>query len=734
MTRSFMNQRKSVAGRVARIVPLTLLTCVTLNCPGAVQAQNWTGSASNLWNDPGNWNPNTVPNSSSANVSITGSTNNPVQINISPTIGNLTVGASNTLGMSGVYLYVTGTSVANSGQINVGSTSGDATLYADNGSPLTITGNGKITLGSANSYLDGYNGTNNIVLNQSSINGQGYIYNMSLSNLGTVNANVPGGTLNIYDAPTFNSGTLQATGGGTLEIYNSAVTSAGGTISTDSKSSVIINDSALNGSTLTSSGSAVIHGISGTSLNGVTITSGSTYSLDPSGSIFTNSNYLASGMTNNGTFLIGGQSGGSTLYADTDKVTISGTGTVTLNNANSYIEGSRLFNYTLVNQSTINGQGYIYSLTLNNQGTIEANVPGGTLNVYIAPTTNNGVFRADPGAILSLVNTTLSNFESSGSAGTLTGGTYEIFSGTMNFYNGGFLNNITTNSATILLDGSAGAPQFVDQNHNNALANFSINSSTGSFTIQNGVSLTTSPIGSGGFSNYGDLTIGAKSTFTVGGSNDYVQHSGTTTLEAPTSVLAVGSGHSVIQTEGTIQGFGTIQGNLSDNGGVVRPGLPGTPGVLTLTGNYSQDSGPVVSYLSMQIGGPDALHGLAQLDVGGTATLNNGMLDLSLINGFTPYNGELFEILTSSGLSGMFSDNTIVLGNVTFTVEYSPSGYANDVVLVAQVSSVPEPSSWLLLGLGVAGAFAALRLRIALRDSGWLRCPTQNVCQWSRRT
>ena len=228
-------------------------------------------------------------------------------------------------------------------------------------------------------------------------------------------------------------------------------------------------------------------------------------------------------------------------------------------------------------------------------------------------------------------------------------------------------------------------------------------------TIQNGVNLTTSPLGSGGFSNNGELAIGAKSSFTVGGSDDYIQHGGTTTLGAPSSVLAVGSGHSVIQTGGTIQGFGTIQGNLSNNGGVVLPGLPGTPGGLTVTGNYSQDLGPDVSHLSIQIGGPDALHGMAQLDVGGTATLNNGLLNLSLINGFTPYNGERFEMLTSSGLSGMFNDNTIELGNVTFTVEYSPSGYANDVVLRAQVSSVPEPSSWILLVLGVAGAFAILR-------------------------
>ena len=85
---------------------------------------------------------------------------------------------------------------------------------------------------------------------------------------------------------------------------------------------------------------------------------------------------------------------------------------------------------------------------------------------------------------------------------------------------------------------------------------------------------------------------------------------------------------------------------------------------------------------------------MAQLD---------GTLNVSLVNGFTPYNGEEFVILTSSGLSGSFLDNTIPDGNVTFTVVYNPSDLPNDVVLDASVSSPtdPEPASWLMLGLGL---------------------------------
>jgi hypothetical protein len=40
--------------------------------------------------------------------------------------------------------------------------------------------------------------------------------------------------------------------------------------------------------------------------------------------------------------------------------------------------------------------------------------------------------------------------------------------------------------------------------------------------------------------------------------------------------------------DGTLQGFGGIQGNLFNCGSVVLPGEMGTAGVLTVTSNYSE--------------------------------------------------------------------------------------------------------------------------------------------------
>ena len=90
--------------------------------------------------------------------------------------------------------------------------------------------------------------------------------------------------------------------------------------------------------------------------------------------------------------------------------------------------------------------------------------------------------------------------------------------------------------------------------------------------------------------------------------------------------------------------------------------------------------------------------------ISGTASLN-GMLAVSLVNGFSPAIDETFVILTSSGLSGIFSNNnnTIQVGGVTFDIEYSPTNYTNDVVLeVVSSTAVPEPAPWLMmLGLGL---------------------------------
>jgi hypothetical protein len=103
------------------------------------------------------------------------------------------------------------------------------------------------------------------------------------------------------------------------------------------------------------------------------------------------------------------------------------------------------------------------------------------------------------------------------------------------------------------------------------------------------------------------------------------------------------------------------------------------------------------------------------VDVSGDLTLG-GSLDLTLFDGFTPGATDEYTLMTSSLLSGSFSNvasgGTVLTtdGLGAFTVYYgvgSPYG-ANDVVL-SDFTSVPEPGPGLLIGVGMLGLLAVRR-------------------------
>ncbi|MCG8552772.1 MAG: LEPR-XLL domain-containing protein, partial [Desulfobacterales bacterium] len=114
-------------------------------------------------------------------------------------------------------------------------------------------------------------------------------------------------------------------------------------------------------------------------------------------------------------------------------------------------------------------------------------------------------------------------------------------------------------------------------------------------------------------------------------------------------------GESVILESGqTLSGNGTISGDVF-NRGIVSPG--NSPGIDVIAGDYTQAGGELV----IEIGGltpgpgdPVVDDGYDQLQVGGLATLDD-VLTISLINGFTPEVGQVFEFMTFGSVNGDFS-------------------------------------------------------------------------------
>ena len=127
--------------------------------------------------------------------------------------------------------------------------------------------------------------------------------------------------------------------------------------------------------------------------------------------------------------------------------------------------------------------------------------------------------------------------------------------------------------------------------------------------------------------------------------------------------------------------------------------------------NLSLDS---LAEIQFEISGTSAGTEFDVLTITDSTTLD-GLLSLSLANGFTPDEDDIFEIIVSSSLTGSFAnvfDGGILQtadGRGEFTVNFgSGSSFnTNSVVLSSfAASAIPEPTSGsllMLIGLAVMG-------------------------------
>lgn len=187
------------------------------------------------------------------------------------------------------------------------------------------------------------------------------------------------------------------------------------------------------------------------------------------------------------------------------------------------------------------------------------------------------------------------------------------------------------------------------------------NNSGGNFHIQNDATM----LGSAqeNFANSGTITkSGGADTTNL---SLHFENNGTIAIHNGTLKFTETLNNDV---SGIIKGTKTldIASAAFTNSGTVSPGA--SPGLLTVSGNYSQDSSSV---LDIEIGGLAAGSEYDRLAVTNDAQLN-GTLDLSFANFFLPAVGDSFEVLTYNSHSDTFAVVNIPLvnGNPVFDYFY----------------------------------------------------------------
>jgi hypothetical protein len=489
----------------------------------------------------------------------------------------------------------------------------------------------------------------------------------TFNNAGTIRADVIGRTLNLnHGFGTFNnSGLLEASGGAVLALAGTYAQSGNGNIhATGSGSEVRLADAlSIAGGTISTDGGAIVRAPAVDS----TLTFGNlTHAAETR--IEGASLRLSADLNNIGILRVQnvGATAGRIILPSGDH-TLSGGGTVLLegsaslgaNIVNSF-DGGFTNDGNLINAAghTIRGSGFIGTRLVNN-GLIHADVAGagithGPLNL---PNnfTQNGTFRASNGSTLA-ANALPSNF----SGGTISGGTYEVFANSTLRMQG---LNITTNNATILLDG-VNSNFYSDNGTISALAGLSSN--PGTLTIRNGRNLAT-----GTLSNSGLLIVGADSTLSVGGT---------------------------LTNSGTLGGTGTVSATTLISSGELSPGA--SPGPMNIVGDFIVADGSVYNW-ELSATASDLINVQGALSFGSTATLN-----VLQYGPDQPTAGE-YALFSFQGSAPTLPTWTINLPSGWTSGGVHTSG--NQVLL--SLTAVPEPTSLSLLGLGALVSLPRRRRR-----------------------
>lgn len=529
-------------------------------------------------------------------ANVTGGTLNTVGSGEVAVVGSATVNNLINAGQftvrDGATLTVNG-NITNNGQISIASNGGFASVSL--GSDTTLTGNGSLDLSGDFSRLLGSGTLTNDTAH--TIAGRGELGSnaIGVNNLGWIDANVNGETLLVNPSAALgatNDGTMQASNGGTLTLSGSgggSFDNTNGLIQALDASNVLLSAAAnVTGGTITSSGTgAVSVAIGGATLNHVTNT-GQLNVAD--GNTLT----LNGALENTGRVDV--NSGGLFTQVSLGSSTaVTGTGTLSLNNAFSRVTGSG----TLTNAAghSIVGRGDLgtNSIGIDNQGLIDANVAGAELRINPSAAldlVNSGTMQASNGGRLNLNGSGSGDFTNTGTIQALDASTVLLDGGAI--VNGGTLNSAGTGAVNIGILGAT-----LNDVDSSAL----INVNDGSTLTLNGTLNNTNQLNVNSAGLFTNLNIGSDTqlngtgTVALNGSFSRVQGSGTLTNTTDHSIVGGGElGRNAIG----VNNQGLIDANVNGGNLVLDPSAAldlintGTMqasngGTLTFSGNGGGD-------------------------------------------------------------------------------------------------------------------------------------------------
>jgi hypothetical protein len=478
----------------------------------------------------------------------------------------------------GSVVSLAGSSFANRGTFTIGGYTGGSgwgTLRL--GADIVVSGTGTMLLSPG--IIDSPAGYTLINQGGHTLRGYGEIRS-GLLNSGVIDADRIG-NLVLTAAAKSNQGTLKASNGRTLEIRTTINQAAGGKIQADGGFVWLDNGAIITGGLLESPNGGKFHSDSRTVTLTDTTNRGWLFGQNCARFLLTGSTF-----TNDGTFEIGGYTGGCGVaeIRPVAGLVLQGEGTVLLQPG--YINGDT--SGTLVNGAghTIRGgYGRIFgNVVLDNRGTLEA---------------FNGTLDLDAGPVQFVGN-------------TLTGGSWKATNGALNI-NGAAA--VTINQANVFLTGSGTLPQI------NALAD-----NRGLFALAGGKIFTTG----GALIDSGTITVDSASRLNVNGA--YAAAAGSVTrIDGQFSSV----GTATIQ--GMLSGRGTTGDIILGGSGTVAPGA--SSGVLT-TGNLTVQQGAAYNWEYRNATDFDLVRVTGALDLG-SAQLQ---LNITLLDGATaPDTIKLFE-------------------------------------------------------------------------------------------